>query len=249
MIRGLIFDINGTVIDILTNEYYDDIYRVMSNLLSYQGISLSPDDVHRFFFDNNRRQRKNSPEKYPEFDAVTIFRELIGLYATDYTRGLPETKLEMLPGLLAEVFRAASRFKLQLYPDVLPVLDSLRERYRLSAVSDGQSLWAVPELHAVGLLNYFDPVVVSSDLGFRKPDERIFESVLAETGLTPSEVLFIGNDMYRDVFGASQLGIKTVFFKSNQGEQRKMGAEPDYIIYNFSELPEAVRFLTAQEKP
>jgi len=243
MIKGLFFDLNGTVIDIMTNEYTDDLYRVMSNLLGYQGVFLAPDEVKRLFFENNKRQRKSSPEKYPEFDAVEIFREILEDCGTDYTRTLPETKLEVLPGFLAETFRAASRFRLQLYPDVLPVLNALREKYRLSALSDGQALWALPELRAVGLDGYFDPVIISSDLGCRKPDVRMFEMMLKKTGFHASEVLFIGNDMYRDVFGASQLGIKTVFFRSNQGEQRSMGAEPDYIIYRFSELPEAVRFL------
>ena len=47
MIRGLIFDINGTVIDILTNEGEENIYRVLSNFLDYQGIALSPDELRR----------------------------------------------------------------------------------------------------------------------------------------------------------------------------------------------------------
>ena len=60
--------------------------------------------------------------------------------------------------------------------------------------------------------------------------------------MEPSEVLFVGNDMYRDVYGAQKLGIKTVFFRSNQGQQEKEGVEPDYIVYNFQELLNAVRF-------
>ena len=58
MIKGLIFDINGTVTDILTNEGYDDIYRVMANLLDYQGITLSADEVRRLYFEINKRQRR-----------------------------------------------------------------------------------------------------------------------------------------------------------------------------------------------
>ena len=142
---------------------------------------------------------------------------------------MPKEKLQALPGFLAEAYRAASRFKLQLYPDVLKVLSALRGHYRMAALSDGQSVWAIPELRSVGLLEYFDPVLISSDLGYRKPDPRMFEKTLDKMNLAPSEVLFIGNDMYRDVFGAHHLGIKTVFFKSNQGEQRNMGAEPDYL--------------------
>jgi len=75
----------------------------------------------------------------------------------------------------------------------------------LAAVSDGQSAYAVPELQAAGLQEYFKPVIVSGDLGFRKPDVRIFEMALSGMGLRPDDVLFIDNDMYRDIYGAQQL--------------------------------------------
>lgn len=241
--QGLIFDINGTLVDILTNEYDDNLYRVVSNFLDYQGISLPPDEIRQFFFELNKSQRRESPEKYPEIDVVALFREMLETRASAFLRSLSKEKRKMLPATLAEVFRAASRFKLQLYPDVETVLTSLRSRYRMGAVSDGQSLWAFPELRSVGLAEYFETVIVSSDLGYRKPDARIFEEALMKMDLLPSETLFIGNDMYRDVFGAHELGMQTVFFRSNQGEQRSMGAEADYIIYNFRELPEAIRFL------
>lgn len=246
MIKGLLFDINGTVTDILTNESYDDIYRVLGNFLDYQGISLSPDELRRLYFDLNKQQRKGSAEEFPEFDVEKIFKEIVRRYGTGFTHSLPKERRKALPAMLADVFRAASRFKLQLYPDVLEVLEKLRESYRLAAVSDGQSLWALPELRSVGLDGFFDPVIISSDFGYRKPDVRLFEAALMGMNLAPSEVLFVGNDMYRDVYGASRLGIRSVFFKSNQGDHRKSGAEPDYIIYNFSELPEAIRFLEAQ---
>jgi putative hydrolase of the HAD superfamily len=64
--------------------------------------------------------------------------------------------------------------------------------------------------------------------------------------IEPSEVLFVGNDMYRDVYGAQRVRMQTVFFKSNQGTQGKEGVKPDYIIYNFCELPNAIRFFETQ---
>lgn len=241
-VRGLIFDINGTLIDIHTNECHDDIYRVISNLLDYQGVSLTRNTINGLYFQIMKEQRHECKEEHSEFDAAGIFSEILARHSTDFTRGLPAKKTAALPLFLAEVFRAASRFKLQLYPGVADVLSQLRGQYPMAAVSDGQSAWAIPELHAMGILHYFKPVVVSGDLGFRKPDKRMFEAALTEMKLAPSEVLFIGNDMYRDIFGAHQLGIKTVFFKSNQGDQEKEGVAPDYIIYDFAELPGAILF-------
>jgi putative hydrolase of the HAD superfamily len=242
IIKGLIFDINGTLTDILTNEWHDDIYRILSNLLSYQGIALGPNAVKDSYFEIMKEQRAASGERYPEFDAVGIFREIITRHATDFTHRLPAEKLEQLPLFLAETHRAASCYRLQLYNGVEETIQKLLLKYHLAIISDGQSAYAVPELNAVGLLGPFDPVIISGDFGYRKPDPRLFESALTIMHMKPSEVLFVCNDIYRDVYGAQRLGIKTVFFRSNQGQQEKKDVQPDYIIYTFPELLNAVRF-------
>ena len=248
MIRGLIFDINGTTSDILTNEGHDEIYRTLANFLDYQGIVLRADELRELYFAINGRQRKESGQEFPEFDAVAVFKEIIGQRSSAYTRRLPADKLRLLPGICAEIFRAASRFKLELYAGVAATLAALKPKYQLAALSDGQSVWGRPELHSVGLDGYFDPLFISSDFGYRKPDPRLFALILKKMRLTAAEAIFIGNDMYRDVSGAKAAGLKTVFFKSNQGEQRSRGGEADYIIYNFPELLAAIRFLeTASE--
>ncbi len=172
-IQAILFDINGTLIDINTDEGNDEIYRGISHLLTYQGIS---------------------------------------------------------------------RNRLQLYPGVLDVLNELRNRYKLAAISDAQSAWCLPEIRAVGIAGYFDPIIVSGDFGYRKPDARLFSAALTALQVAPENVLFVGNDMFRDIFPANLLGIKSVFFSSNQGGKQAEGAKPDYVIYQFSELRQAVEF-------
>ena len=113
IIKGLIFDINGTVTDINTNEGHNEIYRILSNVLLYQGISLSEQEVRDLYYRLLKSQRKAGGEEYPEFNATGIFREMIDLHATDFTRELPEAKLEQLPLFLAETFRAATLFRLK----------------------------------------------------------------------------------------------------------------------------------------
>ncbi|MHB8353185.1 MAG: HAD family hydrolase [Burkholderiales bacterium] len=245
-IKGIIFDINGTLTDIHTNEWHDDVYRVLSNLLSYQGIALEPHVVKYFYFQIMKEQRVANVSRHPEIDIIGIFREIISQHATSFTRALPVEKLEQLPRFLAETHRAASRFRLQLYPGVEDTIRQLHQKYHLGIISDGQSAYAVPELNAVGLSGYFDPIIISGNLGYRKPDERLFKTALAAMKMEPSEVLFVGNDMYRDVYGAQKLKINTVFFKSNQGAQEKKGVRSDYIIYNFPELLNAVLFFNGR---
>ena len=245
-VKGIIFDINGTLTDIHTNEGHDEIYRILSNVLSYQGIVLEPHVVKDLYFQIMKEQRAAREGRHPEFDAIGIFHTILTQYATDFTRGLSPQKLEQLPRLLAETYRAASRFRLQPYPGVVDTIRQLHQNYHLAIVSDGQTAYAVPELNTVGLAGYFDPIIISGDVGVRKPHERLFTDALTAMKMTPSEVLFVGNDMYRDVYGAKRVGMTTVFCKSNQGLAEKEGVKPDYIIYQFPELLTAIRFFEAQ---
>ena len=241
MIKALLFDLNGTVIDILTNEADDNVFRTTANFLSYFGVYISKNELKEEFFNLNRKQRKSSREEFPEFDSAKIFEDIICHAAGELTGDIKE-----LSRTASRVFRAASRYKLELYDGVFETLLQLKHSYRMAAVSDGQSLWAVPELTASGISDFFDFVLVSGDFGFRKPDKRIFDTAAEKTAVAREEILFVGNDMYRDIYGAKKAGLKTVFFKSNQGEQRYCGAEPDYIIYEFPQLVEAISFFERQ---
>jgi len=244
-IKAIIFDINGTLVDIQTDEGNEEIYRGISHFLTYQGINIHRWELRDEYFRIMAEQRGASAEAYPEFDAVLLWREFLKR-RPKACEALPKEKLRVLPLILAEMYRGISRFRLQLYPEVRNILEALVRRYKLAALSDAQSAWAVPEMRALGLDRLFNPIVVSGDYGYRKPDRRIFQTALDGLGLKPENVLFVGNDMYRDVHGARQLGLKTVYFSSNQGRKTAAGAEPDYIIYQFAELPQAIAFFEAQ---
>ena len=124
-------------------------------------------------------------------------------------------------------------------------LDQLRSHYSMAVVSDAQSVYAVPELRAVGLLKYFDPIIVSGDYGYRKPDARLFQKALDALQVRPEQALFLGNDLYHDIFGAQQLGMKAIFVSSNQGDTSNQTISPDYIIPRFADLPQAVNYFVA----
>ena len=105
MIRGIIFDINGTLSDIWTDEESLDVYRVVSNFLDYQGVKIPPEKLKKLYFEINKRQRTDSDEPYPEFDIVALFKTMTDKNATSFFSDLPKKKRKLLPAITAEVFR------------------------------------------------------------------------------------------------------------------------------------------------
>jgi putative hydrolase of the HAD superfamily len=246
-IRALLFDVNSTLIDIETDEWMEEAYRAIAHFLTYQGISLHRGEVRDLYFRTMKDQFERSQEKYPEFDVVAVWREVVARSASDYTRSLPPQRFHEMPRFIAEMQRGISRKRLEAFPQVEEVLRELKGRYRLAIVSDAQSAYALPELRAAGLHEYFDAIIISGDYGYRKPDPRLFQAALDRLTVAPDQAIFVGDDRYRDVFGAQQLGMKTVWLCNHRvGGSHPNDAEPDYVIYQFGELLRALEFLAGR---
>ena len=235
-IRAVAFDVNGTLVRILTEDDKDQIFRSAAHFLTYQGIHLHRYQVRNLYFGIMKEQLRASPEEHPEFDGVGVWRAIIDAHMTDFTRALPAGKLEQMPLFLAEMSRGIARHRLGLYPYVREVLGVLHDRYPLALVTDAQSANARGELHKVGLLGYFDPIVVSGDHGYRKPDRRLFQLALDAMGVAAGNALYVGNDMHRDIFGAREAGMTTVMFDTDQGTKVHLDCVPDYTITDFRDL-------------
>ena len=237
-VQAVLFDVNGTLVDIITDEQHDRVYRAIGHLLAYSGIHASPGHVRDTYFATVDDLLEQSPEEYPEFDAVAVWHAVIDRLATAYTRSLPGDRLEQLPLFLAQAHRGLARRRLRRFPRVRGVLNELRSRYRLGVVTDAQRAYARPELDELGLLDYFDPIVVSGELGFRKPDKRMFATALDVLAVDPGHAVYVGNDIFRDIHGARQAGLSTVLYAPD-GERdtgREGACTPDHVITDHRQL-------------
>ncbi len=238
--KGILFDLYGTLIDIETDESMEEIYRGIAHYLTYRGIHRRRWEVRDAYYRIMKEQKEARGEEYPEIDVDAIWEAFLkqeGMEDGPARRTLART--------LAEIYRGISRKKLQLYPDVKRVLEELRPAYPMGLVSDAQPCFALPEMTALRLEGCFDPIIISGYYGFRKPDRRLMEKALAAMKLEPAEVIFVGNDMYRDIHGASRLGMKTIFFDSNQGDKVYENASPDYTAHRFEEVLNGLKALTS----
>jgi putative hydrolase of the HAD superfamily len=237
-IKGIVFDLYGTLIDIETDESMEEIYRAIAHYLTYHGMYLHRWEVRERYYRIMKQQKEVRGEEYPEIDVEAIWNEFLmqeGI-RSELIRG-------QLAKVIAHIYRAISRNRLQLYPDVKRVLNELQAKYRLALISDAQSCYALPEIRAVGLEGYFDPIVISSHYGFRKPDSRLFQRALDKLKLGPAEVIWVGNDMFRDIHGAKQVGIKSIFIDSNQGAKSFENVAPDYRVQQFEDVLKGVAAL------
>ena len=244
-ISALLFDVNGTLIDIETDEWMEEAYRAIAHYLTYQGINLHRGEVRNLYFQIMKEQFATSSEVYPEFDVVAVWREVLRRYGTEYTRSLGAEKLRQMPLFIAELQRGISRKRLLAFPQT-EILAQLKTRHRLAVVSDAQSAYGLPELRAVGLADYFAPIVISGDYGYRKPDVRLFKAALTELRVRPEEAIYIGNDRFRDVHGARQAGMKTILFCPHGNPGGPPETEPDYLLYQYADLPRAIQFFAAR---
>ena len=96
----------------------------------------------------------------------------------------------------------------KLRPEAPAVLQALHKAgFRLAIISNIMSRRLVPsKLAEYGIAHYFDPVVTSSVLGWRKPNARIFEEAARRMQLPPATCAYVGDTVSRDVIGARRAG-------------------------------------------
>jgi len=174
--KAIYFDLNGTLVEVWTDENREEVFRTTANLLQTFGIDIRADRFREEFNAINKRQREEKHVDHPEFDVLGIFRELIAKYGNADVNSLPSLKKAEFTVFLAQAFRAASMSYLNTYPGVHRVLDTLKKDYRLAAVSDAQAVWARTEMTRVKLDGYFEETVISGELGERKPAPVMFQT-------------------------------------------------------------------------
>ena len=235
-IRAVAFDVNGTLIRIQTEDGDEQIFRSAAHFLAYQGIDLHRDQVRDLYFQTMKEQLRASPEEYPEFDAVGIWRSIIDAHMTDFARGLPagssgrcRCSWPRCPAASRAGGWACTRSCARCSTSCADATPSRWSPTRRAHTRAG-------ELHKVGLLGYFGPVVVSGDHGYRKPDRRLFQFALDGMDVAAGNTLYVGNDMYRDIYGAREAGMTTVMFDSDQGTKAHPAVCPTTRSRDFRDL-------------
>lgn len=121
------------------------------------------------------------------------------------------------------------------------VVDDLSKKYTLYAASNGILKMQINRLEKAEILHYFKDLYVSDDIGFDKPDIGFFNECLKRSKLSREEVLFVGDSMEADMWGAKNAGINTCWYNS-KGCKDTVG-----VTYVMNDLHELSKILCSEK--
>jgi len=115
-------------------------------------------------------------------------------------------------------------------PDTIPMLKTLKGTYRLGLLSNfTHAPAAIKIVHHLDLSRFFEVVLISGEIGYRKPHPTVFDKLIHAMGGNRSELLYVGDDPEADIQGALNAGIQPVWFTyaRDAGSPLPPGAEHD----------------------
>lgn len=125
----------------------------------------------------------------------------------------------------------------RVYDDTLPVLQRLRDAGHATAIVSNAP-WGSPpglwhaELERLGLASAVDAVVMCGDVGWRKPDARVFQFAAARLAVACDACLFVGDEPEWDVAGSRAVGMQAILLDRENRYPEHGGAR----IRNLHEL-------------
>ena len=124
----------------------------------------------------------------------------------------------------------------ELLPDTLEVLESLKGKYKLGILTNGEKYSQRRKISAKLDLSIFDSVIISGDYGYHKPDIRLFNEAIRQLNLKPEEILFVGDSFGKDVRGALNAGMKAVWIWPEDGRIQQTNVPRIYRLKQLLDL-------------
>lgn len=147
--------------------------------------------------------------------------------------------VEDLAGRLAERFMYLTTQYFSPMPHACEVVPELAKKYRLIILSNGFGEVQYEKIDRSGLRSYFEDIVLSEEVGAKKPSEEIYRIALERNGLTVSDCLMVGDSYFSDISGAKAIGMDQVWVHL-PGIAKNEGEEATYEVDNLMELKELV---------
>lgn len=226
MIKAVVFDLDNTLVDFMAMKR-QAIDAAISAMVD-AGLNLPVDEV---------KTRIEAIYKEWGIEFQNVFDQL--LY--DVFRKVDYKILSA--GIIA--YRRAREAALVPYPHVyMTMVELLKRGMKLAVVSDAPAREAWLRLCYLNFHHIFDAVVTFDDSGERKPSPVPFRKVLELLNVRPEQSLMVGDWAERDMIGAANIGMKTVFARYGD----TFGTVDPHADYEVSDIKELLNIVDSENR-
>jgi putative hydrolase of the HAD superfamily len=267
-IRAVVFDIYGTLLisssgDIDQAEISTKNLEIALSSSNIEVVDNSVTALEHILYDFeytikicHQEARKNDVP-YPEIDILSIW-EIVLLHAR--RKKIINFNGEANIMQMTCVFELLSN-KTYPMPGMVDIIQKLSDKgMPIGIVSNAQFYTPIVmnyhlkrSIDLVEEIKFFDKelTVFSYKLGIGKPDTKLFDELTPvlrkKYNLEPEEVLFVGNDMLKDIYTSNKVGFKTALYAGDKRSLRMRedrdetkGLKPDYVITELNQLFEII---------
>ncbi len=223
--KHIFFDLDRTLWDFEQNATDALIEMYVEEKLKSAGI---PDQdkfirIYRLFNRELWQQFKENEITKDYLKTERFYRTLKHFGVEDYE----------LAGRLGRQYLTISPTKKKLFPYSIEILEYLRKKYQLHIITNGFKEVQFVKLEHSGLSPFFNEVITSEAVGYKKPDSRIFDFALEKANASKNESIMIGDDAEADIKGAQNAGIDQVYVNFHHSVN---GVKPTFEVNSLEEI-------------
>ena len=223
-INGIIFDADDTLINHKECEkqalqyLFTQIGEKYQN--EYQNIFRPLD---RNLWDGIPVNGKVVPkELVPEYRFEELFR-LLDIDFSDYKKA-------------NDLYHYGLEHSVALLENVDDVMEYLYNKgYRLFVATNGLIRLQKPRITNSSIFKYITDIIISEEVSLDKPNREIFDVLFERNSINPSEAIMIGDNLEKDIQGAKNVGIQSIWYNPTKKEN-DTSIIPDFEISNLLEL-------------
>jgi len=225
--KAVIFDYIGTLVN--CRNYSMDASKLnLYNALMAEGFDINENKFMATYGLAHENYRKVRYEQLKEVTNTIWVAEALCNLGFEVTADDPRIKASL------NVFFQDFIDTLELREGAKKLIKQAQQRGKVALISNFTYAPVIyKSLRALGISEFFSLVVVSDDVGWRKPSSHIFQTALNKLQIRASEAVYIGDSPNEDIKGAKTAGLKTVFVPSQFNTLKDLiesKQEPDYIV-------------------
>ncbi len=237
IIETVLFDCWGTLVQAPNLMRRGASTEIFHTILETHGFDIDYSALRDAYILVTRKQNQEARSDWRELDHVerlALTLRSIGFNHPDFNEIVREVWTEYLKEWPKQS---------TLYDDTTLLLKALRGKYKLGLVTnypDGPTARKV--FRKFRFEEVFDSLVISGEVGYRKPSWIIFERALTELGSNPKDALMVGDTFIADVLGPKKMGMKSILIDAD-GSEVENHHVADVVVRSIGEVGDALKQL------